>query len=120
MGTLAESLGGTGSSLESRFEAVGTDCPGTGRVDSDDDAMDESNKLPLVGRRDRSIQPLGTDFCKSHWRVFCHLCCLRYSTCTCERLDLLSRLHTPGTKRNWRLKCSSETEEFVSPVVVRI
>src|ERR1700733_10076681 len=119
MGTLAEFLGGTGSSSESSFEAVGTDCPSTSRVDSDDDAMDESDKLLLVGRRDRSIQPFGTDFRKSHCRVFCHLCCLRYSTCTCEWLDLLFRLHTPGTKRNWRLKCSSEAEESVSPVVVR-
>jgi hypothetical protein len=57
MGTLAEFLGGTGSSSESSFEAVGTDCPSTSRVDSDDDAMDESDKLLLVGRRDRSIQP---------------------------------------------------------------
>lgn len=90
---LAEFLGGTGSLSEFGFEAVGTDCPGTGRVGAGDDAVDGSSKLLLVGRRVRSIQPFGTDFRESHWRVFCHLCCLRYSICTCERLGLLFRLH---------------------------
>ena len=61
--------------------------------------------------------PFGTSFRECNSRVFCHLCCLRYSICTCERLDPLFRLHTPGTKRNWCLKRSSEMEESMSTVV---